>query len=199
MELVDVLRRRRMVRSFTGAPVDEDQLAAMCADSLRAPTAGNTAGVSLTIVPHPSMSAFFDVATDTTWRASAPRAAGLARAGAAVLVLTQPAAYAARYREPDKDDPELGDPAGWPIPYWHADAAMATFALLLLIEDAGWAATFWGAFRHTDAIRRWADAPAGDELFGTVLLGHADGRDRRSGSLDRPVLARADRVRRLDG
>ena len=89
--------------------------------------------------------AFFEVATDEQWRASARRAAGLARAGAVVLVTSR----ARRLRttvttENDKAGSGLEDTANWSVPYWHADAAMATMALLLLLEEVGWQATILG-------------------------------------------------------
>jgi hypothetical protein len=90
----------------------------------------------------------------------------------------------------------LSERSAWPVPYWHTDAAMATMALLLLLEEAGWQATLWGTFRHGDAVLRWAGID-GEELFGTVLIGRSDGADVKSKSLDRVVLSRSERVRRL--
>jgi hypothetical protein len=186
-----------MVRSFDGRAIDADQLVGICAEALRAPTAGNCAGVSMTVIDGERISAFFIAAADDAWRRSAPRAPGLMRAGAAVVVTSEPETYVRRYREPDKSSAGLGELASWPVPYWHTDAAMATMALLLLIEEADWAATIWGAFRREDEILRLAGASQGSRLFGSVIIGHADGADRRSASLDRAVPRRADRVRRL--
>ena len=59
----------------------------------------------------------------------------------------------------DKIASGLHDQSAWPLPYWHTDAAMATMALLLLIEEAGWGATLWGAFRHVDEVLAWAVRP----------------------------------------
>lgn len=74
---------------------------------------------------------------------------------------------------------------------------MATMALLLLIEEAGWGATLWGAFRHVDEVLAWAGAAAGTELFCSVLVGVPEPGDRRSASLDRVDRPRVDRVRRV--
>jgi nitroreductase len=104
--------------------------------------------------------------------------------------------YLARYGEADKAQSGLSEPSAWPLPYWHTDAAMATMALLLLIEEAGWQATFWGSFRHGDAVLRWAGIDE-EELFGAVLIGRGDGADVMSGSLTRTVPSRNERVRRL--
>jgi hypothetical protein len=73
---------------------------------------------------------------------------------------------------------------------------MATMALLLLLEERDWQAVIWGNFRHDDAVKRWAGIED-EELFATVLVGRADGRDVASSSLARDVPARRERVRRL--
>jgi nitroreductase len=190
------LEKRRMVRSFDATPVDLDWLEQRCAEALWAPSAGNSAGVRMHTVGRSLVPAFFEVATDEHWRASARRAAGLARAGAVVLVTSRPQDYASRYAENDKAGSRLEDTANWSVPYWHADAAMATMALLLLLEEAGWQATIWGNFRHDERILHWAQV-SGEELFCSVLIGHADGNDVTSTSLSREIPTRAQRVRRV--
>jgi nitroreductase len=197
MELQQALAQRRMVRSFDGTPVPVADLHAWSLLALRAPTAGNSQGVGFTIVPSERVPAFFSAATDEAWRADAPRAPHLQRAGAVVLSWSEPTAYTSRYREEDKVASGLGDSAAWPVPYWHTDAAMATMALLLLVEEAGWGATLWGAFRNQAAIASLAKWPEGRELFASIVIGRPDGHDRPSSSLRRP-LTRAARVELLD-
>lgn len=186
-----------MVRSFDGTPVESTWLANICADALRSPTAGNSAGVRFHTVGPELIADYFTVATDDTWRANARRSPGLQRAGAAVLVTSLRSAYVERYAEPDKSHSGLDDEANWPIPYWHTDAAMATMALLLLIEESGWNAALWGNFRYEDTILRWAKIE-GEDLFATVLIGRADGNDVASGSLNRKVPSRESRVRPVE-
>ncbi len=51
MEFAEVLRRRRMIRSYDAArPVPADALDAVLAAALRAPSAGFTQGVSLLVL-----------------------------------------------------------------------------------------------------------------------------------------------------
>jgi hypothetical protein len=183
-----------MVRSFDGTPVDPLWLADLCAQALWAPTAGNSAGVRFHTIDAALTSQYFAVATDEEWRANARRADGLQRAGAVVLVTSRPGEYVARYAEADKRGAGLDDEANWRIPYWHTDAAMATMALLLLLEDSGWQAALWGNFRHESAILTWAGI-SDEDLFATVLIGKADGNDVTSSSLARDVPSRASRVR----
>lgn len=185
-----------MVRSFDGTPVDQAWLDALCTQSLWSPTAGNSAGVRMSTIAAPRVDEYFDVATDPSWRSRSPRAPGLRRAGAVVLVTSRPQDYLARYAEPDKTRSGLDEKSAWPIPYWHTDAAMATMSLLLLIEEDNWHATLWGNFRHADAVLHWAGI-SDEELFATVLVGRSDGLDVASPSLTRAVPSRASRVRRI--
>ncbi len=185
-----------MSRSFDGTPVDIGWLEKLCAVALWSPTAGNAAGVRLHVIDAPHVKEFFEVATDAEWRETSRRYEGLARSGAAVLVTSRPEDYLARYAESDKSWSGLVERDAWPLPYWHTDAAMATMALLLLLEESGWQATIWGNFRHDAAVRDWAGL-GDEELFASVLIGRADGNDVRSASLEREVTSRRERVRRV--
>ncbi len=196
MDVASLLARRRMTRSFDGSPVDLPWLVGTCETALLAPTAGHSAGVTLSVVGRDRVGEYLEVATDPSWRARSTRYAGWARAGGLVLVSSRVSAYLERYGEPDKAASGLAERDAWPVPYWHGDAAMATMALLLLVEEAGLAAGLWGAFRNVEAVRDWAGLVE-DELFATVFVGRPDGRDRPSASLARPVPTRAQRVRRL--
>jgi hypothetical protein len=113
-----------------------------------------------------------------------------------VLVTTRPDDYVERYGEVDKSSSGLDTRDAWPLPYWHTDAAMATMALLLLLEESGWQAALWGNFRHDDAVRRWAHLED-EELFASVFVGRGDGNDSPSSSLSRSVPSRHSRVRRV--
>jgi len=197
MELLDALRARRMVRSFDGTAVPRELMTAWCDDALRSPTAGNSAGTGFSILDASLVPDFFLAATDDDWRASAPRSAGLQRAGGVILAWSDPTAYTRRYAETDKARSGLSDTDAWPVPYWHTDAAMATMALLLLITESDYDATIWGAFRGTDELRALASWPAERQLFASILVGKADGLDRPSGSLSRATPRRAARIELL--
>lgn len=185
-----------MVRSFDGSPVDLDWLEERCASAMWAPTAGNSAGVRMHTIGIDLVAEYFERATDLEWRTSSRRFDGLARAGAVVLVTSRVASYLERYGESDKAASGLRERDAWPVPYWHTDAAMATMALLLLIEEAGLQAALWGNFRPDHDVLAWAGA-AGEELFASVLVGRADGADPPSESLARPTPTRRDRVTRV--
>lgn len=180
-----------MVRSFADRPVDPDLVDGLLDQALRAPSAGNTRGTAWLVLAGPDQTAtYWAHATTGDWRARSPRWPGLSRAPVVALSLASPPAYLARYGEADKAGSGLDEAEGaWPVPYWFGDAAFATMTLLLGATGAGLGACFLGNFRGEAALLEALGVPEGWRLFGTVLLGHPDGHDHRSGSLDRPVPA----------
>ena len=133
MELSQVLRRRRMVRAYDpDRPVPAEQVDAVCAAALRAPSAGFTQGVSLVVL---------DSAEDRTrfWQLTGDRrsiwARGMRNAPVLILVWTSEQAYLDRYAEPDKGWTDR-DPGRWSAPYWYVDGGMAAMAALLAAVDA---------------------------------------------------------------
>jgi nitroreductase len=154
---------------------------------LRSPTAGNTGGTAWVALRGPAETAlYWDAVTDAAWRAASPRFEGLRRAPVVLLAYASAAAYVARYGEPDKSDPDLAaDPGHWPVPYWTGDAAFGVMTVLLAAVDAGLGACVLGNFRGEDALAAALVVPGEWRLFSAVLLGHPDGADHRSASLDR--------------
>lgn len=198
MELRDALARRRMVRDFDGRELGAEELAALAAEALRAPTAGHARGVELAVLAGTDgVARYLAAATDAHWRARSPRAPGLARAGGVVAVLCEPAAYARRYAEADKAASGLGDVDRWAVPYWFGDAGAATMALLLLAVDRGLGACFLGAFRREADVLDLVAARDGQRLYGAVLLGGAAATQVASASLRRDGPTRTERVRRV--
>jgi nitroreductase len=185
-----------MVRSFDGTPVEEAWLDELCSEALWAPTAGNSAGVRMYTLGSRYVERYLELATDEAWRKRSRRYLGLRRAGAVVLVTARVSDYLERYDEADKATSDLSERSAWPLPYWHTDAAMATMALLLLLEESDWQVALWGNFRNDAAILHWTGIQ-NEELFATLLIGRADGNDSPSPSLSRSVPTRQSRVNRL--
>jgi nitroreductase len=107
---------------------------------------------------------------------------GVLAAPLIVLPLADERAYTARYAEPDKAGHGLEAADAWPVPYWLTDCAMATQNVLLLAEDRGLGALFFGIFGDARALLRALDVPDHVRAIGAVALGHRAAADRPSGS-----------------
>jgi nitroreductase len=186
VELSDVVRRRRMVRSFSDAALDAEVLDGVLARAARAPSAGNSGGVDAVVLEGKDQTAAFWGATTTEgWRATSRRWPGFSRAPVIVALFVHVDAYADRYREPDK---AAVDPTGirdWPVPYWFVDGGFFAMLLLLAAVDAGIGACFIGNFRGESALRTAFGVPPDRTYVGAVLLGEPDGADHPSPSLNR--------------
>jgi nitroreductase len=204
VELTDAVRRRRMVRSFSEEPLGADLVARLLSEALAAPTAGNTKGTSLLVLAGPEQTAmYWDHTTTDEWRQGSRRWPGLSRAPVVALSLASPQAYLDRYGERDKSGAGLGaldagggGPAAWPVPYWFADAAFSVMTLLLVATASDLGACFLGNFRGETPLLEALGVPGDWRLFGAVLLGHPDGEDHRSPSLDRRGPSQAERIHR---
>ncbi len=191
MHLDDAIRRRRMVRAFTAAPVDEPTLLGLLDLARRAPAAGNTDAVDFVVLVGPTETArYWDVTLPADRRAGF-RWPGLLAAPALVLVVVRPAAYPERYAEADKAGTGLGAglPA-WPVPYWWVDAGAVVQNLLLLLTAHDLGGCFFGVFEHEPAVRAALGVPDDRRLVGAVALGHPAGDDApgRSAGRGRPEL-----------
>jgi nitroreductase len=205
MEFTDAVRRRRMVRSFSGNPVPGPLLDQLLDNALRGPSAGNTGGWDAVVLQGPSETmVFWEATTTPDWRASSRRWPGLERAPVAVLLFAHPDAYTARYAEPDKESsglgavgpgaggpgaggPGAGGPGAgdWPVPYWFVETGFPVLLLLLGAVDAGLGACFLGNFRGERSLATALGIPDDRRYVGTVLLGEPGGLDAPSPSLTR--------------
>ncbi len=188
MEFTEVLRRRKMVRSFSGRPVPRPILDGLLDTALRTPSAGNTGGWDAVVLEGPAETALLWEATTTPqWRAGSRRWPGLEKAPVAVVLFAHPGAYAERYAEPDKQTSGLDDRSGdsWPVPYWFVDTGFAALLLLVGAIDAGLGACFLGNFRGEEALASALGVPPDRRYLGTVLIGEPGGDDPPSASLAR--------------
>jgi nitroreductase len=197
MEFSDVVRRRRMVRSFSASPVPADVLDRLLDWALRGPSAGNTGGWDAVVLCGPAeMALLWEATTTPDWRASSRRWPGLAQAPVAVLLFAHPDAYTARYGQPDKAGSGLDRNDDWPVPYWFIDTGFPALLLLLGAVDAGLGGCFLGNFRGEDALKTALGVPGDRRYVGTVLLGQPGSDDPPSASLARGRRSAVDVVHR---
>ena len=192
MEFRDVVRRRRMVRNYTGEPVDRASLERILDAGRRAPSAGHTQGQSfVAVTTSEGRMRIAELAGESDYvdRGFDP---WISRAGALIVVCVSEAAYHRRYSEPDKTDPE-GNEIEWPIPFWWVDAGAAMMAILYASVDEGLAAGFLGV-HSIDDLAAELGIPDDVTPIGIVTIGHP-APDRRSGSLSRGRRALEDVIR----
>jgi len=194
MEFGEVVDRRRMVRNYTGDPVEADVLDRVLDRASRAPSAGFSQGVSFLAV------------TDAGTRREIARLSHedeyvedgfdpwISKAPVHVVICVRKASYLERYREADKggEDGRSAQEDGWPVPYWWVDGGASMMLLLLAAVDEGLAAGFLGSHSMND-IEALLGIPDDVAPIGIVTIGHP-APDRRSGSLARG--RRSDTVRR---
>ena len=174
-----MMRRRRMVRHFDPRPLPPEVLDRILHSATRAPSAGFSQGLDLLVLEGPE-------AVQGFWRATAdPRfdkPYSTAEPPVIVLVLSNKQAYLDRYGAPDKAGLGMDTEAGWPVPYWDMDAAMAVMLMLLTAVDEGVGAWWFGVFHGAAALLRDLGVPEGRRLVGAVALGRPAADDRPTGS-----------------
>lgn len=185
MEFGQVVRRRRMVRSYDPArPVPEEVLHRVLDHAIRAPSAGFSQGWDFVVLTDQADRDLFW--TTTTDPGAAPDAwlRGLRTAPCLILCCSHRAAYLSRYAEGDKGWTDR-DEARWPVPYWDVDTGMAALLMLLTAVDEGLGGLFFGVPpERVDGVLHTFGVPADRRVVGVVALGHPAA-DRRSPSLRR--------------
>ena len=183
MELQQVVRRRRMVRSFTTQPVPPETVDRLLDNALHAPSAGFSQGWAFVVLEGPEQTGrFWELTTDERWSASS-RFAGLTNAPVIILPLAHKQAYLDRYSMPDKAGAGLGDESRWPVPYWIVDVSFAAMIMLLTTVDSGLGALFFGLFRGERELLDELGVPAAYAPIGAIALGYPAGDDAPSPSL----------------
>jgi len=172
MEFVDLIKKRRMVRSFTEESVAVDAVERVLDCARRGPSAGYSQGVEFVVVTDASKREAIAAPADETVAISGHHNF-VAQAPVHVVICVSDDIYRSRYREADKmrvvadiDEDEL-----WRVPFWYVDAGAAMMLMLLAAVNEGLAAAFTGG--HDPAfLRELLEIPAEYIPVGIALLGH---------------------------
>jgi nitroreductase len=171
MQFADVVRSRKMTRSFASTTVEPSVIDECVSLASRAPSAGKTQGWSLLVLEGSDTQLYWDVAFPASRRESFAFPE-LFRAPVIALSMTDPTAYLDRYSESDKEHTGLGKSlATWPAPYWTIDASFATMTFLLALEDHGLGALFF-AHANEAGLRQAFGIPGHIEVLGTIACGY---------------------------
>lgn len=171
-EFADVVRNRRMTRSFRSDEVDPRVLDSLVDLAARSPSAGKTQGWHLVVLEGADTARYWDITLPSTKR-DGFRWQRLLDAPLLMIALADPQAYVDRYGEPDKERTGLGASAdAWPAPYWTIDASMAVMTLLHAAEDVGLGALFFGVFQREAEVRAALGIPEHLQTIGAIAMGY---------------------------
>jgi len=142
MELADILKRRRMVRSYLPDPIPREAVERIVATVRRAPSGGFSQGHRLVVVTEAETRRELARLAGEDEYVAAGGQAWISTAPVHVFVGTREESYHERYRKPDKL--RDGEEIGWPAPYWYVDAGAAFVLLQLAAIDEGLASGVYG-------------------------------------------------------
>jgi nitroreductase len=152
VEFTEVIRRRKMVRAFKGAPLPPGTAERLLRAANRGPSAGFSQGYSFLVLEGAGQSAplwemFYDDAPSLGAGEAQERAEIDALSHAPLVIV--PLACKDVYLEVYADRPEparaaLRDEARWPVPYWYIDTGFTALLILLAVVDEGLGAVFFG-------------------------------------------------------
>ena len=174
MEFQDVVRRRRMVRTYADRPVERTVVDRMLSNAVRAPSAGFSQGWAFVVLDTPKDVARFWAATTPGDAGDEPDGwlRGMRTAPVVIVPLSSKAAYLDRYAEPDKGWADREEDR-WPVPYWHIDTGMASLLVLQTAVDEGLGACFFGIPPdRVPAFRAEFGVPENHTPIGAITVGH---------------------------
>jgi nitroreductase len=184
VEFDEVVRRRRMVRSYLpDRPVPPEIRDKLIRHALRAPSAGFSQGWGFLVLEKVEDRARYWASTGGSeepdgWLAR------LSTAPLIIVALSNKSVYLDRYAQPDKGWTDR-DEAHWPVPYWDIDTGFAALLAHLTAVDQGLASCFIGL--PVDKVQDFKAAfgvPAEFTPIGALTVGYG-APDRRSPSLRR--------------
>jgi len=167
--LYELLKKRRMVRHYTGERVPREALERIAATVRRAPSGGFSQGQRLLVVDDPDLLArIAALGDDDPVEGVEP---WLETAAAQVFVMTRENDYHDRYRRDDKL--QDGEEIEWPVPFWHVDAGAAMMLVLLATIEEGLAAAVYGIFDDDEKkLRDLLRIPDDFTLVAGVSIGY---------------------------
>jgi nitroreductase len=179
VEFSEVIKRRKMVRAFTGEPLAPGTTDRLLRAANRAPSAGFSQGYSFLVLEGAAQTAplwelFYEDASHTGAREAEERAeiAALSRAPLVVVTLASKDIYLDRYARSDKGWKDR-DESHWPVPYWYIDTGFTALLILLAVVDEGLGAVFFGIPPEMmPGFRARFGVPAQWTPIGAIAIGH---------------------------
>jgi nitroreductase len=172
VEFGEVVRRRKMVRTYLARPIEPAAVERILRNGQRGPSAGFTQGFEFLVVEGAEATArFWDVVGIERGNRAWP-GEGLRGAPLIIVPFASKKQYLDRYAEGDKGWTDR-DEGRWSAPFWTVDAAFAAMLMLLTAVDEGLGALFFGLYPPTlPAFRRAYGIPEEFEPIGALAVGH---------------------------
>ena len=184
MEFAEVVRRRRMVRSYDpDRPVPGPLRDKLIRHALRAPSAGFSQGWGFLVLEEAADRALF-WSTTATGQAPDGWLTRMRTAPLIIVPMSNKSVYLDRYAQDDKGWTDR-DESRWPVPYWDIDTGFAALLIHLTAVDQGLASCFIGL--PADRVADFKAAFGVPEPFtpiGALTVGYG-APDKRSPSLRR--------------
>lgn len=167
-----MLRRRKMVRSYTEEPVPRETVERIVARGRKAPSGGFSQGLRLVVVTEPETRRRIAELGQEAEYVRQGFAPWISQAPVHVVVGMREGDYHDRYRKPDKLL-EDGSEISWHVPWWWVDAGKAMMLLLLAAVDEGLGAGLFGLFpeENNERLRDLLGLPADVTVVGVVTIG----------------------------
>lgn len=180
MEFQDVIRKRKMVRSFEDRPLSPEQVERILGNAHRAPSAGHSQGWSFIVFDGAhEAKRFWDVADPERYMGKGWP--DLYNAPLIVVPCSEKDVYLDRYAREDKGWTDRSE-SHWPVPFWDIDTSMSAMNILLTAVDLGLGALFFGIFR-TPEFKKAFEVPERVTPIGAIAIGHPKPKDRPSPSI----------------
>jgi nitroreductase len=181
VEFSEVIKRRKMVRAFTGEPLAPGVTDRLLRAGNRAPSAGFSQGYSFLVLEGMEQAAalweiFYEDAGSDVAREAEERAeiAALSSAQLVIVPLACKDVYLDRYARPEKGWTDR-DESRWPVPYWYIDTGFTALLILLAVVDEGLGAVFFGIQPGIMAdFRARFGIPAEWTPIGAIAIGYPD-------------------------
>lgn len=183
MEFDEVLRKRRMIRSYDpDRPVPPALVDKLIKHALRAPSAGFSQGWGfLVLSAAEDRERYWSVTSDNTDNSWLVR---MRTAPLIIVAMSNKSVYLDRYAQADKGWTDRSE-AHWPVPYWDIDTGFAALLIHLTAVNEELGSLFFGLpASRIDAFREAFGVPAAFMPVGAVTVGYP-APDKRSPSLRR--------------
>ena len=171
MEFAEVVRKRKMIRSYLDKPVNPSALERIIDAARRAPSAGHSQGQYLVVVTEPDTRKAIAELGDEAHYVASGMPPWMSTAPVHLVVCVREDDYHERYREPDKLNSD-GTEINWPVPYWWVDAGATMMLVLLATVNEGLSAGIFGSHR-LGGLKELLGIPNDVSPVGIITIGHA--------------------------